>query len=210
MILETQPWRKTHFSHRLWLNWVWSFHQLLRISLISDILKIRGKKISTYKFEILSLYVYLHLYLFNEQMIHGEGSHRGWDGLMASLNQRTWVWANSKRDSEGQGSQACCSPWGHQELNTTWQLNNNKWWFSTWYMKNMNSGKTLNPHIHSAHVLSTNHMPGAVLSSGDVGISNTKFSKSLLISNLHFSSCVHSYTALGLLCVTDSDCHNHQ
>ena len=27
-------------------------------------------------------------------------------------------------DSEGQGSLACCSPWGHKALNTTWQLNN--------------------------------------------------------------------------------------
>ena len=27
-------------------------------------------------------------------------------------------------DSERQGSQVCCSPWGLQELNTTWQLNN--------------------------------------------------------------------------------------
>ena len=29
-------------------------------------------------------------------------------------------------DSEGQGSLECCSPWGHKELDTTWQLNNNK------------------------------------------------------------------------------------
>ena len=29
-------------------------------------------------------------------------------------------------DSEGQGSLACCSPWGHKELDTTEQLNNNK------------------------------------------------------------------------------------
>ena len=28
-------------------------------------------------------------------------------------------------DSEGQGSLACCSPWGHKGLDTTWQLNNN-------------------------------------------------------------------------------------
>ena len=26
---------------------------------------------------------------------------------------------------EGQGSLACCSPWGHKELDTTEQLNNN-------------------------------------------------------------------------------------
>ena len=29
------------------------------------------------------------------------------------------------RDGEGQGSLTCCSPWGHKELDTTEQLNNN-------------------------------------------------------------------------------------
>ena len=28
-------------------------------------------------------------------------------------------------DSEGQGSQLCCSPWGHKESDMTEQLNNN-------------------------------------------------------------------------------------
>ena len=28
-------------------------------------------------------------------------------------------------DSEGQGSLACCSLWGHKQLDTTQQLNNN-------------------------------------------------------------------------------------
>ena len=28
-------------------------------------------------------------------------------------------------DGEGQGSLACCSPWGNKELDMTWQLNNN-------------------------------------------------------------------------------------
>ena len=28
-------------------------------------------------------------------------------------------------DAEGQGSLACCSPWGHKESDTTEQLNNN-------------------------------------------------------------------------------------
>ena len=27
----------------------------------------------------------------------GEGDDRGWDGWMASQTQRTWIWANSKR-----------------------------------------------------------------------------------------------------------------
>ena len=29
-------------------------------------------------------------------------------------------------DGEGQGSLACCSPWGRKELDTTERLNNNK------------------------------------------------------------------------------------
>ena len=29
-------------------------------------------------------------------------------------------------DGEGQGSLACCSPWGHTESDTTEQLSNNK------------------------------------------------------------------------------------
>ena len=28
-------------------------------------------------------------------------------------------------DGEGQGDLACCSPWGHKELDTTVQMNNN-------------------------------------------------------------------------------------
>ena len=30
------------------------------------------------------------------------------------------------KDSEGQGSLVCCSLWGHKELDTTEQLNDNK------------------------------------------------------------------------------------
>ena len=29
-------------------------------------------------------------------------------------------------ESEGQRSLMCCSPWGRKEVETTWQLNNNK------------------------------------------------------------------------------------
>ena len=29
------------------------------------------------------------------------------------------------RDGEGQGSLACCSPWGFEELDMTWRLNSN-------------------------------------------------------------------------------------
>ena len=50
----------------------------------------------------------------------GEGEDRGWDGWMASPTHWTWVWVNS-RSFDGQGGLACCSPWGHKELDTTEQ-----------------------------------------------------------------------------------------
>ena len=38
-------------------------------------------------------------------------------------------------DGEGQGSLACCSPWGHKESDTTEQLNKvaflDKYWYSS-------------------------------------------------------------------------------
>ena len=54
--------------------------------------------------------------------IEGEGDDRGWDGWMASPKRWTWVWASSK-SGDGQGSLACCSPWGRKESDTTGQLN---------------------------------------------------------------------------------------
>ena len=48
--------------------------------------------------------------------------NREWDGWMASLTWWTWVWASSGVVN-GQGSGACCSPWGDKESDTTEQLN---------------------------------------------------------------------------------------
>ena len=39
------------------------------------------------------------------------------------LNDREFE--QTPEDSERQGSLLCCSPWGHKELGTTGQLNNN-------------------------------------------------------------------------------------
>ena len=53
----------------------------------------------------------------------GEGDDRGWDGWMASL-----MWHEFKQTpegSEGQGSLACCHPWGRKELDMTEWLNYN-------------------------------------------------------------------------------------
>ena len=44
--------------------------------------------------------------------------HRGWDGWMASLSQWTWVWANSMGWWRT-GKPGACSPWGHEEMDTT-------------------------------------------------------------------------------------------
>ena len=47
---------------------------------------------------------------------------RGWDGWMASPIQWTSVWT-SLEVSDEQENLACCSPWGHEESDTTEQLN---------------------------------------------------------------------------------------
>ena len=52
-----------------------------------------------------------------ERLMAGEeGGDRGWDGWMAESEQ-------TPGDGEGQGSLACCSPWGCKESDTTKWLN---------------------------------------------------------------------------------------
>ena len=53
----------------------------------------------------------------------GEGDDRGWDGLLASMTWWTWVWAALRGVGDGQGSLACCSPWGCSQSVITEQLN---------------------------------------------------------------------------------------
>ena len=47
----------------------------------------------------------------------GEGDNTGWHGWMASLTWWTWHWASSG-SCLGQGSLACCTPWGCKEEDT--------------------------------------------------------------------------------------------
>ena len=47
-----------------------------------------------------------------------EGDDRGWDGWMASPTQWKWIWARP-----GSWGLVCCSQWGHQESDTTEQMN---------------------------------------------------------------------------------------
>ena len=48
-------------------------------------------------------------------------TNRWLDGITDSMDKNP----GKLPDSEGQGSLACCSPWGHEESDTTWWLNNN-------------------------------------------------------------------------------------
>ena len=43
------------------------------------------------------------------------------DGITNSMDMNL----HKLRDDEGQGGLACCSPWGHKELDKTGCLNNN-------------------------------------------------------------------------------------
>ena len=57
-----------------------------------------------------------------ERLKAGEWDNRGWDSWMASLTQ--WIeFEQAPGVGEGRGSLACCSPWGHKELDMTEPLN---------------------------------------------------------------------------------------
>ena len=61
----------------------------------------------------------------------GEENDRGWDGWMASLTQRIWVWVNS-RSWQWTGRSGMLQPWGHKEWDMTWatELNCDTEWFA--------------------------------------------------------------------------------
>ena len=52
----------------------------------------------------------------------GEGNDKGWDGWMASLTRWT-EFEQARGFDDGQGSLACCSPWGCKELDMNERLN---------------------------------------------------------------------------------------
>ena len=54
----------------------------------------------------------------------GEGGSRGWDGWYYWLSGHEFE--QTPGDNKRQGSLVCCGPWGHKELDVTWQLNNNR------------------------------------------------------------------------------------
>ena len=44
-----------------------------------------------------------------------------WDGITNSWDMK---FEQTPRNSGNQGSLACCSPWGHKDLDMTWRLHN--------------------------------------------------------------------------------------
>ena len=58
-----------------------------------------------------------------ERLKAGEGDDGGWDGWIASLIQWTYEFEQFPDAGDGQGSLACCSPWGCKESDMTEQLN---------------------------------------------------------------------------------------
>ena len=91
-----------------WKDWCWSWN--------SNMLATWCKELPHWK----------RLWCWGRLKAGGEGDDWGWDGWMASLTRWTWVWASSRRWWK-QGSLVCCSPWGHNESDTTEWLNNNKY-----------------------------------------------------------------------------------
>ena len=75
----------------------------------------------------------------------GEGDDRGWDGLMASPTQWTWVWVNSG-SWWWKGGLACCGPWGLRESDTPEWLN---WTECTVKGCVWNRGKCFFTHHHN-------------------------------------------------------------
>ena len=54
-------------------------------------------------------------------------TRRGWQRVrcLDGITDTMYMFGQTQGDSEGQGSLAYCSPWGHKESDTTEQLHNN-------------------------------------------------------------------------------------
>ena len=89
----SQSWRKSTLNIH-WKDWCWSWS---------------SNTLATWCEELTHL---KRPWCWERLRAGGEGDDRGWDGWMASPTRWTWVWVNSERWREGQGSLGYCSPWG--------------------------------------------------------------------------------------------------
>ena len=99
----SQSWRKSVLNI-YWKDWCWSWN--------SNTLAIWFEELSHWR----------RPWCWERLKVGGEGDDSGWDGCMASPSWWTWVWA-SLEIGDGQGSLACCSPWGCKELDKIAWLN---------------------------------------------------------------------------------------
>ena len=88
----------------------------------------------TYRFLVKSiLFIYRSTYLCWERLrAGGEGSDTEWDGWMASLNQRTWVWASSGSAKDREAWRT--SVHGVTESDMTYLMNNLPIFLSATYL----------------------------------------------------------------------------
>ena len=64
-----------------------------------------------------------------------EGGRRGQQRLIWHHQLKGHEFEHTPGDGEGQGSLACCSPWGHKESNMTERLNDNVAGLKRWQMR---------------------------------------------------------------------------
>ena len=64
-----------------------------------------------------------------------EGGRRGQQRMIWHHQLKGHEFEHTPGDGEGQGSLACCSPWGHKESNMTERLNDNVAGLKRWQMR---------------------------------------------------------------------------
>ena len=112
---------------------LWCWRRLLRVLWTAKISNQSILKEVNLEYSLEGLILKLklqHLATWYEELIHWkrhwcwkkiEGrSRRGWENETIGCHE----FERTLGDGEGQESLACCSPWGHKELDTTEQLNN--------------------------------------------------------------------------------------
>ena len=108
-------------------------------------------------------------------------------------------------DSEGQGSLACCSPWGHKELGMSQRMNNSKYMYHifihssvhghldfqvasmSWFIVNSAAIVNIRVHVSFSIMVSSGYMPSSGIA-GSYGSFIPSFLRNLHRGciNLHF------------------------
>ena len=91
--------------------------------------------------------------------VGGEGDERGWDGLMASPTQWTWVWVNYG-SWWWTGRPGCCSPWVRKESDmTATELNRTELELSFYIKPNFTFGILTSAYLQRGSCVRTSSRP---------------------------------------------------